>query len=386
MNNIIIGISFFIKNNIQICPRDKILKFEDMCVHLNEIKPVTGRRRTLKPCKFRLTTAKKSTIEEQSQRVLECKFEDSQPEIKHCSGVVTPQKQFETETELLVSSAIVTTTETNRVFVPVINFDTQPITIKINTPVAQFKVLNFKELQKLQHVSSDTIQLAKMRDESNYLAEINKLIEMPKAQQNEKPAPEYEKFRFPTPENCPDITCLTNWQKKVYDKISEYKEKEKINPIENKSDRDEFLQQFSWQDSILSETERKQVEQLFVENFDVLAKHSFDVGYKSELQIKSTPSHELPVYLQSLHTRDELRDELLTELALMHYLGLITTLSNSKYGSPIFAQRKESGKLRILIDLRRISHLLQNDYLNSKFPISNMQDAVNHFAGKKAIL
>ena len=76
MNNIIIGNSIFIKNNIQICPRDKILKFEDMSVHLNEIKPITGRRRTLKPCKFKLTTAKKLTIEAQSQRVLECKFED----------------------------------------------------------------------------------------------------------------------------------------------------------------------------------------------------------------------------------------------------------------------------------------------------------------------
>ena len=65
--------------------------------------------------------------------------------------------------------------------------------MKINTPVAQFKVLNFQELRKLQHVSSDTIQLAKLRDESNYLAEINKLVEIPKAQQIEKTAPEYDK-------------------------------------------------------------------------------------------------------------------------------------------------------------------------------------------------
>ena len=94
MNNIIIGNSFFIKNNIQICPREKILKFDDMSVHFNEIKPVTGRRRILKPCKFNLTTARKIIIEAQSQRVLECKFEDSQPEIKHCSGVVTPQNSL----------------------------------------------------------------------------------------------------------------------------------------------------------------------------------------------------------------------------------------------------------------------------------------------------
>ena len=48
-----------------------------------------------------------------------------------------------------------------------------------------------------------------------------------------------------------------------------------------------------------------------------------------------------------------LRDELLGELALLNY-NLITTLSHSKDTSPIFAQRKESGRLQILIDLRRV--------------------------------
>ena len=48
----------------------------------------------------------------------------------------------------------------------------------------------------------------------------------------------------------------------------------------------------------------------------------------------------------------------------------------------MFAHQKQPGKLRILIDLRRINHLLRNDYLNSNFPISNLADASNHFAGK----
>ena len=74
---------------------------------------------------------------------------------------------------------------------------------------------------------------------------------------------------------------------------------------------------------------------------------------------------------------------MMVELALLQYYGIITTLTNSKYSSPIFAQRKPSGKLRILHDLRRINHLLRHDYANHNFPISNMTDAVNHFAGKK---
>ena len=108
-----------------------------------------------------------------------------------------------------------------------------------------------------------------------------------------------------------------------------------------------------------------------------------DVGYNTELMIKLTPEHDLTVYVQSPITPIHLRDELIVELALMHYYNLITTLPHSKYSSPVFAQRKSSGRLRILIDLRRINHLLRNDFINSNFPISNMSDASNHFAGKK---
>ena len=95
-----------------------------------------------------------------------------------------------------------------------------------------------------------------------------------------------------------------------------------------------------------------------------------------------TPAHDLPVYVQSPPTPIHLRDEILVELALMQYYGIVTLLPNSKYSVPIFAQLKSSGKLRILIDLRRVNHLLRNDYNNNNFPISNMTDAVHHFAGK----
>ena len=64
---------------------------------------------------------------------------------------------------------------------------------------------------------------------------------------------------------------------------------------------------------------------------------------------------------------------------------IITTLPFSKYSSPIFAQRKSSGKLRILIDLRRINQLLRHDYTNNNFPIPTMADAAAHLAGKKIV-
>ena len=119
-----------------------------------------------------------------------------------------------------------------------------------------------------------------------------------------------------------------------------------------------------------------------IEYYDIFAKHCFDVGYNTELKVKLTPAHDLPVYVQSAPTPNHLRDEILVELALMQYYGIVTLLPNSKYSSPIFAKRKQSGKLRILIVFMRVNHLLWNDYSDNNFSISNMTDAVHHFAGK----
>ena len=119
-----------------------------------------------------------------------------------------------------------------------------------------------------------------------------------------------------------------------------------------------------------------------VEYRDVFAKHCFDVGYNTELKIKKTPEHPLPVYVQGPPAPIHLHDEILVELALLQYFNVITKLSHSKNSSPIFVHRKSSDELRILNDLCRVNHLLRHDYLNSNFPISKMTEATNHFAGK----
>ena len=67
----------------------------------------------------------------------------------------------------------------------------------------------------------------------------------------------------------------------------------------------------------------------------------------------------------------------------MHKYGIITTLPFSKYASPIFAQRKPNGKLRLLVDLRKINALISDDYINNNHPISTLSDAAQHLAGKQ---
>ena len=87
----------------------------------------------------------------------------------------------------------------------------------------------------------------------------------------------------------------------------------------------------------------------------------FDVRYNTELKIKLTPEHPLPVYVQGPPAPVRLRDEILFELALLQYFNIITTLSHSEYSSPIIVHRKSSGKLRFLIELRHVDYLLRHD-------------------------
>ena len=70
------------------------------------------------------------------------------------------------------------------------------------------------------------------------------------------------------------------------------------------------------------------------------------------------------------------------ELALLHKYGIITTLPFGKYASPLFAQRKPNGKLRLLVDLRKMNTLIADEFINNNHPASTPTDAAQHMAGK----
>ena len=80
------------------------------------------------------------------------------------------------------------------------------------------------------------------------------------------------------------------------------------------------------------------------------------------------------------------REDLIVEFVLMHKYGIITVLPFSKNTSPIFAQRKPNGKLRLFVDLRKINSLLGDDYTNNDHPVvSTLSDAAPHRSGKSLL-
>ena len=99
--------------------------------------------------------------------------------------------------------------------------------------------------------------------------------------------------------------------------------------------------------------------------------------------MKLTPKDKSPTYTQSLLVPINLKEDLTVELALMHQYGIIATLPFSKYASPIFAQRKPNGKLRLLVNLQEINALILDDYINNNHPVSTLSDAAQPLAGKK---
>ena len=68
---------------------------------------------------------------------------------------------------------------------------------------------------------------------------------------------------------------------------------------------------------------------------------------------------------------------------MMHKDGIVTTLPFYKYASRVFAQKKPNGKLRLLVDLRKINNLISDDYIDINHPVSTLVDAAQHMAGKK---
>ena len=191
-----------------------------------------------------------------------------------------------------------------------------------------------------------------------------------------------ETYWFPTPQNPGNEKEHTPIQTRILNELRELKQLEKLNPLENTNSRNQFLSNFDWTDSTLQPEVKQAVENLLVEFHVIFARHRFDIGTNTEFKVQLTALDNRPAYSQSLPAPINLKDDILVELALLHQYGIITTLPFSKYASPIFAQRKPNGKLRLLFDLRKINTLIADDYINNNHPVSTLTDAAQHIAGK----
>ena len=364
MGNILIGMSFFKKNSVTLDLANNIVKFPDITLQL---RSVNGK---FKNKLLELKTTQKTVIQPNQQVFVPVVIERDLGDI---TGTVEGLPAFERRSNLLVSPALNETQE-GRTHVQITNPLDYQITINAGTPVASFKIMTPKQANNLQPMTNHQLNLiSQYPDDAE--AVLNQIFQDPTTKSDRR--------WYPTPETCDDPSKLNKIEKRIYDEIVKLRAEEKLDPTASEEQRHEFLANFQWEQSILSLHEKQKIEALLVKYHDIFARHRLDIGINTEFKIKLTPKHDEPVYAQSLPTPTNLKDDLLVELALMQEYGIITTLPYSKYSSPIFAQRKPNGKLRILVDLRRINHLLKNDYNQHNHPVTTMADAAQHMAGKR---
>ena len=118
------------------------------------------------------------------------------------------------------------------------------------------------------------------------------IIYLTKLLRTNKPDQQTNTFWFPTPENPGSTDDHTPIQKRILKELCELQLKEKLNPKDDIESRMEFLERFHWTDTLLTETEKKAVEDILVEYHDIFARHRMDIGMNTELKVKLTPEDD----------------------------------------------------------------------------------------------
>ena len=365
--NPLIGLCFLRRNNAVFDVTQGILTFPYLSMQLKPDTQVTMRQATplFAENTYTLQPGETLAIASRMPHLLD----------HDATGIVTPSPQFESHDSIFITSSL-STVNNNAIGYQIINFSELPYTIVYDTHLADFKILTPEQIKHIQPVDPAMLSFMIQHEETTEIY-INELLKVPS--QN----PEQGAYWLPTPEEPGDPTTYTPIQQRIYNELLELKELEQLNPQDDAKSRKAFLSNFDWTDTTLSQEEQKQIEEILIEFHDIFARHRFDIGTNREFKVKLTPNDDRPAYSQSLPTPINLKDDITVELALLHKYGIITTLPFSKYASPIFAQRKPNGRLRLLVDLRKINNLIIEGYINNNHSVSTLSDAAQHMAGKK---
>ena len=363
----LIGHLFLQRNSIILDMRQGILNFPFFSMQLknedrtypNVIEP------PLNPVETTVQPGKRTTIWVKSQI-----YTDNE-----ATGIIQPSPLLENDEDLLICPAL-SSTQNIKHMVQISNFLDHSYTLKKGTHIANFSILTPEQTKHIGPVNPISVRqlLNSNHDDANHY--INSLLKT--SEDNEV----NETYWFPTTQNPGNETEHTPIQTRILNELRELEQLEKLNPFENINSRNQFLSNFHWTESTLQLEAKQAVENLLVEFHDIFARHRFDIGINTEFKVQLTPLDNRPAYSQSLPAPINLKDDILVELALLHKYGIITTLPFSKYASPIVAQRKPNGKLRLLVDLRKINMLIADYYINNNHPVSTLTDAAQHVAGK----
>ena len=361
-----IGLVFLQRNSTIHDMRQGILNFPFFSMQLknedrtypNVIEPI------LNPVETTLQPGKRTTIWVKSQI-----YTDNE-----ATGMFQPSPLLENDEDLLICPAL-SSTQNNKHMIQINFFLDHPYTLKKETHIANFSILTPEQTKHIRPVNPTSVRHLLNNNHDDAIHYIKSLLKTSKTDEVN------EAYWFPTPQNPGNDKEHKTIQTRILKELRELEQLEQLNPLEDTNSRNQILSNFEWTYSILQLDAKQAVEDLLVEFYDISARHRFDIGINREFKVQLTPLDNRPAYSQSLPAPINLKDKILVELALLHRYGIITILPFSKYVSPIFGQRKPNGKLRLLVDLRKINTLIADDYITNH-PVSTLTDPAQHKAGK----
>ena len=283
-------------------------------------------------------------------------------------------ERFTETASLLISHSISTKNFKSRA-IRVTNTTESPYLIKKHAQIAEFSVVTPEQSKHIKPVDMAILSMIPQGD-LDLIAYLNELL------RTKKPEQQNNTIWFPTPENPGKPEDHTPIQSRILKELNERKDKEELKPQESTKSQNKFLKRFDGVDTLLTETEKQAIEDILVDYHVIFARHRMDNGMNTEFTVKFTPKDDKVVYSQGLPMPIHLKEDIIIELALIHKYGIITILPFSKYASPIFAQRKPNGKLRLLVDLQKINSLIADDYTNNNHPANTLSNAAQYLAGK----
>ena len=167
------------------------------------------------------------------------------------TGTVTPVEKFTEAASLIISHSMSTVID-RETAVRVTNTTESPYTINKITQIAKFSVLTPEQSKFIKPVDTAILSMIPEGDPDlvTYLTEL--LRTNKEDQQNNT-------FWFPTPENPGNTEDHTPIQTRILTEFREMQRREKLNPKDDSESQFEFLKRFDWTDTLLTETEKKQL-------------------------------------------------------------------------------------------------------------------------------
>ena len=223
------------------------------------------------------------------------------------------EEYLQNSTELRLSSSVVTVGKDNTVWILAIILNDHGTTITKNKQVAVLIFLFGQEEEKLTEIGPELLALDKMKD-GEIFREINQFIQVGKTRggkQPKRPPPEYDKIWFPTQKTCQILITYLSYREKSIHKMADLQKLDLLDPQKNEHDKEKFLARFNWSRSNLNHDQIFETQKCLLENDETFAEHWFEFVQNTELKVKLTPAHELPVYVQCQPTPIHLRDEIL---------------------------------------------------------------------------